>query len=190
MIVEPSGDKLLRARRQPRLPGERVGLLDRVAVARHVECFGPGLARLADYLQRQPPKRHAAVVPERVPDLIRRPPDILPRAGHPIEVRRVGVFRAQHVFGPGLQLHAFLSPGEACGMRRIEPSAFVERQVRRTASPPRRHAAGKGADLFRQRRLRRVNRPPFRHCLLWARLQPLGGRKPLAQLRHLPIALR
>ena len=46
MEFEPRGDEFLRARRQRRLPGERLRLCDRLAVAEGMERPGPGLARL------------------------------------------------------------------------------------------------------------------------------------------------
>ena len=62
MIVEPRGDNFLRARRQLRLPGERLRLRHHLAVARHMERLGPVVARLSDHLLRQPPECPAAVV--------------------------------------------------------------------------------------------------------------------------------
>ena len=107
-----------------------------------MECFGPGLTRLPDHFRRQPPECQAAVVSQSLPDLLRRLLDTLPRARHGVQIRRVSVFPAQHVLGPGLQLAAFLAPGAACGKVRIEPAGLDLRQVRR---PPRRDAGGQSA---------------------------------------------
>ena len=124
-----------------------------------------------------------------LPDLLRRLPDTRALAFHGVQVRRVDVFRAQHAPGHGLQCTAFLAPGAAHGMFRVEPAGLVLRQVR-MAFPPRRDAAGQGAHLFRQRRLRRIDLPPFRHRAPYMRIDPLGGLEPFAQLRHPRVVRR
>ena len=107
---------------------------------------------------------------------------------HGVQVGRVDVFREQHVPGHCLQCTAFLAPGAASGMFRIEPAGLVLRQPR--PFPPRRDAAGQGAHLFRQRRLRRFDLPPIRHREPYMRIELLGGLEPFAQVRHLPVAGR
>ena len=192
MVLEPRGDNFLHARRQRLLPGERLRLCNHLAVARHVERLGRGLARLPRlpvHLLRQPPECPAAVVSQGVPGLLRRLPDTRALARHGIQVGRVDVFRAQHVPGHDLQCTAFLAPGAARWMFRIEPAGLVLRQVR-TAFPPRRDTAGQGAHLFRQRHLRRIDLPPFRHRVPYMRIDPLGGLESFARLRHLPVARR